>query len=104
MEIEELKSELKSIKFEMSSLQKKMSLREKEIVPTTTAHYIPGLYTGDRGDKNGRPVTLEILQHVTSVCASGGQFSKVRLLFLSFFFSPSPSFPQPLSFSFLSII
>lgn len=84
MEIEELKTELNSaiqreqqIEAEVLKLQTRMSLRNNAPSTKSTPHYIPGVYSGDRGEKNGRPIILETLQHVASVCGSGGQFSKV---------------------------
>lgn len=78
MEIEQLKSELSDVietgeqlEAEVAKLQRKMALREQAPKDTSTPHYLPGAV------KNGRPIILETLQHVASVCGSGGQFSKV---------------------------
>ena len=64
---------------ELLAMQRAASLRTKEPPPVIrTNHVIPG-----SSKKTGRPLTLETLQSVASICASGSQYTKV-LYFLAF--------------------
>ena len=80
---------IKELELKCLSLERKISLKSSQpiispifplsITPTKTPHYIPDLYSGTRSERNGRPLCLETLTKVTSICASGGQFSKFEV-------------------------
>lgn len=87
-EVAKLRIENNELRMRLTESQKSeekerllVSLRtRKEVKPKKTPHYIPGMYVGNRGAKNGRPLSLETLRKVTSICASGLQFSKFEIL------------------------
>lgn len=77
----EMEIDVELMNTKIDALERQLSLRLKKVTPeaTETPHYIPGLYTGTHGERNGRPLTLETLRKVASICASGSQYSKMEL-------------------------
>lgn len=65
------KSLLQQKENELLSWQRKESLRDQAEREVRTNHSIPG------DSKKGRPLCLESLRCVASICASGSQYSKV---------------------------
>lgn len=82
--LDDKEQEIDALQDELRTLQRQISLRSRsstdENSQAKTPHYIPDTCTGDRGNKNGRPLCYETLQLVASVCASGSQYSKACLL------------------------
>jgi hypothetical protein len=73
------------------TLERKDSLRAISVTPstasstassTTSSHYIPNMYSGTREDKVGRPLNLDILRKVASICCAGLQYTKYQHQFI----------------------
>ena len=62
----------------IQSFERKETLRTQSTTQQTgTNHYIPN---ADESSPKGRPLTLESLRCVASICASGSQYSKVCIV------------------------
>ena len=80
LEIELLRDEVHQLKERIKAMERKESLRTSgsEKLPSSTPHYIPRLYEATHGERNGRPLTLETLREVASICCTGQQYEKYQ--------------------------
>lgn len=80
-EIEKLKKVASNLSLELQAAENKRTLRERKVQEKVELpHRVPW-------KPMGRPLNLKTLRYCTSICATGSQFSKVRIMLLYWSYS-----------------